>query len=223
MGRERAKRSGAGRPINADAAATRKRMLDAATRLFAARGFGKTSIRMLADEAGVSVAMVSHYFGGKDALFEACLDEMYRKLGTIQFEFIGILDEVRSLSQMLEQAIPVLFRFTSDHEALIRLVMRTAIDTGLDSARIDTTIRPLLTAVSQAFAPAAGRSPTELRFAIQTVSYAISRYTIASREELLAIADLPSGTAPEKVYAAVEEHLIDLAHRAIGVERESCA
>ena len=223
MRRGQSKRARAGRPVNADAAATRQRMIDAATRLFASRGFGKTSIRALAEEAGVSVAMVSHYFGGKDALHEACLQEMYRRLGSIQSEFIDMFGQGRSLSETLELAVPVLFRFTSEHEALIRLVMRTVVDKGLGEKRIDAATRPLLTAVATAFASEAKRPPREIRFAVQTISYALSRYTIATQEELRAIADLPEDTPPETVRAAVEEHLIDLAHRAIGIERAAHA
>src|ERR1700760_1816441 len=47
---------------------TRTRILDAALDQFGARGFAATSIRDLAQAAGVNVAAVNYYFGSKDAL-----------------------------------------------------------------------------------------------------------------------------------------------------------
>jgi len=68
------------RPVNADADATRQRMLEAAVQLFAERGLGSTSIRDVAGAAGVSLAMVHHYFGSKDDLYDACIDATYAEL-----------------------------------------------------------------------------------------------------------------------------------------------
>ena len=54
--------------------ATRTAILASARGLFAARGFGGTTIRAVAAGAGVDAALVHHYFGGKDDLFLAALD-----------------------------------------------------------------------------------------------------------------------------------------------------
>jgi AcrR family transcriptional regulator len=48
---------------------TRGEILAAARESFASKGFGGTSIRGVAREAGVDAALVHHYFGGKDELF----------------------------------------------------------------------------------------------------------------------------------------------------------
>jgi AcrR family transcriptional regulator len=53
---------------------TRQALLDAATRLFAQRGFDGTSVREIADEAGVNLAMVSYHFSGKEGLYAACIE-----------------------------------------------------------------------------------------------------------------------------------------------------
>jgi len=54
----------------ADSAATRGKLLDAATRLFAGRGYQSVSIREIALAAGVNSALVNYHFGSKQALFE---------------------------------------------------------------------------------------------------------------------------------------------------------
>ena len=52
---------------------TKAAILAAARESFAASGFGGTTIRAVATEAGVDAALVHHYFGSKDDLFVAAL------------------------------------------------------------------------------------------------------------------------------------------------------
>lgn len=52
----------------------RQHLMDTAERMFAERGFEAVSVRDLAAEAGVNLAMVSYYFGSKEGLFEAIIE-----------------------------------------------------------------------------------------------------------------------------------------------------
>lgn len=56
-----------GRPSGASG--TRDRILNSARELFARNGFGNTSIRAVAADAGVDAALVHHYYGTKQQLF----------------------------------------------------------------------------------------------------------------------------------------------------------
>lgn len=47
------------------------RIIDVAEQLFATKGFSGTSVRDIALEAGVNLAMISYYFGSKEKLLEA--------------------------------------------------------------------------------------------------------------------------------------------------------
>ncbi len=49
-------------------------IIDIAEKLFAERGFDGTSVRDIADEAGINVAMISYYFGSKEKLMEALFE-----------------------------------------------------------------------------------------------------------------------------------------------------
>ena len=53
------------------ASGTREAIADAARQLFAERGFDRTSIRAVAEAAGVDPALVSHFYGSKQQLFVA--------------------------------------------------------------------------------------------------------------------------------------------------------
>ena len=54
-------------------------LLQTAARLFAEHGFEAVSTRMLAKEANVNMAMIAYYFGSKEKLFEAIIDEYIPK------------------------------------------------------------------------------------------------------------------------------------------------
>jgi AcrR family transcriptional regulator len=53
---------------------TRAAILAAARARFAEHGFGRTSVRSIAADAGVDAALVHHYFGTKNDLFVAALE-----------------------------------------------------------------------------------------------------------------------------------------------------
>jgi AcrR family transcriptional regulator len=53
---------------------TEARILDAATRLFLAAGYERTTIRAVASAAGVDAGLVMHYFGSKQELYRRVID-----------------------------------------------------------------------------------------------------------------------------------------------------
>jgi TetR/AcrR family transcriptional regulator, regulator of cefoperazone and chloramphenicol sensitivity len=54
---------------------TKERLLHAATRVFADRGFKETTVRDICSLAGANVAAVNYHFGSKDKLYSAVLGE----------------------------------------------------------------------------------------------------------------------------------------------------
>jgi AcrR family transcriptional regulator len=61
--------------------ATRAQLIAIATSLFASRGYEDTSIEAVLREAGVSRGSLYHHFAGKEALFEAVLDDVEVRVG----------------------------------------------------------------------------------------------------------------------------------------------
>ncbi|MEG8281107.1 TetR/AcrR family transcriptional regulator [Streptomyces sp. AHA2] len=66
-----------GRPPRTESAGTRDRILTAARDEFSARGYEKTSVRGIAKTAGVDSALVHHYFGTKEQVFEAAVTQSF--------------------------------------------------------------------------------------------------------------------------------------------------
>jgi AcrR family transcriptional regulator len=59
-----------------DSQATKKRLLDAATKEFAQRGIAGARVDRIAELAGCSKVLIYDYFGNKDQLFDAVYDAM---------------------------------------------------------------------------------------------------------------------------------------------------
>lgn len=53
----------------------KQEILSSAKSLFAQKGYAATSIKDITSEAGVNVGLVSYYFGGKEGLYRACLED----------------------------------------------------------------------------------------------------------------------------------------------------
>jgi AcrR family transcriptional regulator len=65
-------------PRKRDAEATRGAILEAAKVQFARAGYDHTALRDIAAKAGIDVALINRYFGGKEALFTAALKASFQ-------------------------------------------------------------------------------------------------------------------------------------------------
>src|SRR5690348_945448 len=100
---------------------SRRNVLDAALRLFAHRGFRATTVRDIADEAGVSTGNVYHHFPDKETLFRTLLDEFSTISATKRYPFTRALmsgrfpDDIEQLGEAARQSV----REFRDYIALI--------------------------------------------------------------------------------------------------------
>lgn len=204
------------RPVNANADATRRRILTSAVRLFAESGPSGASIRNIARGADVSLAMVHHYFGTKDDLLNACIDSMYERLGALRRELEGALAEGGDLREIVDRAVRVCFRFAKSEQLAVRLLLRTVAEHGeLDAQRRDAVQGPFLTQVSELLGQALGRPARELRLPLQSVVMLTARYAVSSARELELICG--AGVAAD---STVEDHLVEVASAMLGVTRK---
>ena len=65
-------------------------IIETAERLFSNRGFDGSSVRDIADAAGINVAMISYYFGSKEKLMEAIFEV---KIGRVQMRVEELLKD----------------------------------------------------------------------------------------------------------------------------------
>jgi AcrR family transcriptional regulator len=114
-------RASTGRPAKADAAErARADILDVAQRVFSEKGLSGARIDEIADLTRTSKRMIYYYFGSKEGLYRAVLEDSYRRIRDIEGEL-----ELAALPPLaaLEQLVRFTFEYESAHEDFIRLVM----------------------------------------------------------------------------------------------------
>jgi AcrR family transcriptional regulator len=74
------------KPRTRDADATKARILEAAKAEFARLGLGGARVDEIADKARANKRMIYHYFGSKEELFTAVLEEAYLDIRTAEQE-----------------------------------------------------------------------------------------------------------------------------------------
>lgn len=111
-------------------------IMEAAEKLFAAKGFDGTSVRDIADTAGVNLAMISYYFGSKEKLMEAMFD--YRsesfKLQLENMIHNKELEPMQKVEQLIDQYIEKLMNQQCFHRVMVREQMMN--NNGIIAMRI---------------------------------------------------------------------------------------
>ncbi len=194
------------RPVAADAAATRARILDSALTRFSSRGVDAVSIRDIAGGAGVSLAMVHHYFGSKEELFETCIGSVYDELLSLRGHLATALADgtPSSLSSLVTSA----FLFAREHRVAVRLMIRTTITQGSLPPRGLSLLLSFLEEVTRVLGTRLGVPPQDLRLPLQSLIFLIARYAVHDDSELARIAGVPDGNPSLE---RVSEHLTSLA------------
>jgi len=205
------------RPANANAELTRTRIIKAASSLFAEKGRDGTSVREIASEAHVNGAMISHYFGGKDGLYNDCIQSLYRELAEGQAAFEASLSQGGSLDNIVANTMGSALRFARERRGLIRLVMRHVLDRGeLDPKRREAVLLPFLEKASQSLALVSNKTPAALRIGLQSLIFLTVRYALCTDEELRQITG--QDTDPE---SHIIQHLITSSMAMLGLEGDT--
>jgi len=103
------------RSVRSDGAQTRDQILQVAGRVFAEKGFERTTSREICTTAGTNMAAVNYHFGGKDGMYKAVLVEAHGQLVR--------LDDLEAIRQSGSAQTQL--------RALIRLFVRRALRPAL--------------------------------------------------------------------------------------------
>ncbi|MEM9613948.1 MAG: helix-turn-helix domain-containing protein [Actinomycetota bacterium] len=108
-------------------AETRRQLVDTGRRLFAERGFDRTTVGAIAEEAGCSKGLVYHYFPTKQALAEAALEAWLATVGQLAASVADIEDPAERLAAFAR----AMAAFVADHPDDYRLNLRSLTDPSL--------------------------------------------------------------------------------------------
>ncbi len=168
------------------------RIRDAAVQRFADGGFAATSVRAIADDAGVSAALVIHHFGSKAALRVACDEHVVSTIHASKLAAAAAGPELDVLAALRESV---------NSAVLLRYLSRTLVE---ESPRMAELVDELVANAEQAIAAgvAAGTMrPTDDPRGRAVVLTVWSLGALMLQEHLIRLLDADLGTDPDGVIA----------------------
>ncbi|VXB51027.1 TetR/AcrR family transcriptional regulator [Aeromicrobium sp. 9AM] len=170
-----------GRPPAGDVADRRTAILDAARGQFAAQGFGGTSMRSIAREAGVDVSLISHYFGDKSGLLVA----------TMQLP-VNPIEKIASVVEdgpdgMAERLLRTFLSSWDPHRDIFSSMYRTTMGSGDSQAPMLQLARNILITTLVKVLEGDDRDVRAALISGQLIGLATMRYVIS----IPAVADAP--------------------------------
>lgn len=145
-------------------APTREAILDAAERLFAARGVDGVAVRDLARELGLTPSSLYNHFPGKQALYEAVLERGLRPI--VELLAAEQQKQVEVNRESVARVVSVLVAHMAEHPHLARLLERAMLEeTSSVQALIARWLAPLYreaAAVVTKLAPESGWEADEV-------------------------------------------------------------
>jgi TetR/AcrR family transcriptional regulator len=118
-----------GRPVDTDQHDLRTQILDTAEELFADRGYAATSIRHIADVAGVNPALVHYYYGNKRELLKTVMKRVLEPLGQ------AISELHNGFEASPDKIATLLFSMAAEHPHVPRLMIREVLLPGGEMQR----------------------------------------------------------------------------------------
>ncbi len=116
---------------------TKRRLLQAAIRLFSDKGYHGVSVDEIVGRAKANKRMVYHYFGSKSDIYLAALAEVFSRLEKIEFE--AVTAKARP-DEKLRLLIAANFKFLDENPEFVRLLLWENLEHGRNIARESTKV-----------------------------------------------------------------------------------
>jgi AcrR family transcriptional regulator len=207
------KKSGQGQRVN-DPEGTKRNIVEVATREFAQKGYGGARVDAIAARTRTSKRMIYYYFGGKEGLYLAVLEEAYSSIrrteATLDLERLPPETALRTL-------VAFTFDYYTKHPEFVRLVMSENIMDGVHMARSKTigklnvtvidALRRLVARGQRAGVFRRGIDPIELHMSIS----ALGIFNVANRATFSTI--FRRDMASPRALAARRAEVVDIVLR----------
>lgn len=175
----------------------REAVVSAFLTVVAGRGVESASFRTVADEAGVSLGTVQHYFRTRDDLLAATYEEVLRRIRTRLEAIEGVSDPRQRLRSVLLELLPLDAR--RHDECVIHLAFAAVAPTRPALQQIQTAALGELHEVLAQLVVAAGAEPGNTEEATRLAR------TLAATADGLALHAVSTGdAAPQTLTASVD-------------------
>ncbi|MEU6145024.1 TetR family transcriptional regulator [Streptomyces sp. NPDC047081] len=158
---------------------TREQILESALHLFSDRGYARTTIRAIAEGAQVDPALVHHFFGNKEGVFEAAINSTFSV--SSRFETMVTTEAEPGTSEAAWLARTYLSFWEDEHS---RSAMTAIYRAGLADASTSNALRSRVEDSTKAWAERSGyrdQPDSETRAALASghlVGLALLRYVL---------------------------------------------
>ena len=197
-----------------DAEATRAEILSVATEEFASKGLSGSRVDEIAERTRTVKRMIYYYFGSKEGLYRAVLENAYDHIRTIESDLdLDSLPPVEALRRLVQ----VTFDYHNKHPEFVRLVMNENIHKGAHIGHLSNikernrsviaTLRKLIDRGVRAGEFRSDIDPIELHMSISALSF----YNVSNRYTFSTIFGRDMSSA--KAAAARRDVVIDMIER----------
>ncbi len=190
---------------------TRRNILSAATAEFAARGLEGGRTDRIAEQAGVAKRMLFHYFGSKEGLFQAVLEDNYAKIRSAEAE---LELSSRTPEDAMAELVEFSFNWFLTHPEFVPLLNEANLHEGRHvraSSEVRKLTTPLVEQISDVLKRGADAGtmrpdvdPVELYMSIAGASY----FTFSNRHTLAVIFD--RDLMNETALARRRKHIVEM-------------
>jgi AcrR family transcriptional regulator len=137
---------------------TRRRLVEAGARRFAAQGYPDTSLAEVARDAGITAPSLLYHFSSKEALFNAVLRDVW---GGVREQLAPLLAQDLDAETMLASVVVGLASYERDQDPLREMLAALLSGAGVGAEAAQDTFLPLIEEVEAAIRQAAGSPPPE--------------------------------------------------------------
>lgn len=103
---------------------TRDKLIQTATAIFAQKGFAATTVKDIADGAGVNISLISYHFQGKENLYKACIGPVAVKSYEMAKQILQPADTADGFRVRLELFVENMLIFYADNPYIAQIVQR---------------------------------------------------------------------------------------------------
>ncbi len=180
-------------------------ILKCARRLLATEGEAGLQVRTLAIAAGRSASTIYHHFPSKEAIVDACIEDVYRDIRSLGPELLASLPETDNPAALIARATRIGFRLCRAETLTLRILLGNVVrNGGLDPSRRSAVQLPFIDAFESWLRAQHARPVPDVRLRIQSLIFLVARYACGADDDLEQVTGAASAEAAE---VAIEEHL----------------
>ena len=190
----------------------KERILQHAIQIFSQRGFDGFTTRELSSKAKVNIAAINYYFGHKQGLYDAAVDEVYRRLKDRGNQIFatevaprlfasvtqnGVAQKIDA--EQVRHIITRVYQVARQEAAGVRLIIRQVLDAGhLPTQSDNSYFLPGTEMAAGVIGATLGISPERAKLNIVAFGFLLSRYVVQDEKSLMLAFDTTSPADAEQ-------------------------